>query len=385
MEGHRTSGDVEKTATRLTAILSSLLAIPTPNPPGNEAAAAEFLEKLFVPFGVPTRRIPLGPGRESLVVVLPGRRPDFVVLCGHLDTVPPAKDRWTYPPFEATIKDERVYGLGAADMKGGVASIADAALELLESGIRTNHTVILAFTADEEGNMGGARSLVHAGLFAQTKFLVVTEPTDGQVYVGEKRQLWLRVTLKGLATHGSTPSAGRNAALAAADLALRLEKLTCVKDWNEEVTFNVGRLVSGERVNAVPEYAELDLDVRFAEPSTGSTVLQKVYEMVRAVEAARQVTATVTTLRHLPPLRTNPENVYVRTLTAAVNAVLTPCPQANLAPFATDAKVIVPQTKIPFAVFGPGSIAQAHSPDEHVFLTSLVRTKIALASFLRGL
>jgi len=106
---------------------------------------------------------------------------------------------------------------------------------------------------------------------------------------------------------------------------------------------------------------------------------------VRAVEVTRQVTAPVTTLRHLPPLRTNPEKVYIRALTAAVNAVLTYCPQANLAPFATDAKVIVPQTKIPFVVFGPGSIAQAHGPDEYVSLTSLVHTKIALVLFLRGL
>ena len=385
MMGRHTDTEAEQAARRLIPILDSLLAIPTPNPPGNEAAAAEFLEKLFAPFGLPTRRIPLAPGRESLTVVLPGRRPDSVALCGHLDTVPPAAERWTYPPFEATIRDQRIYGLGAADMKGGVACIADAALDLLESGTKTDHTIILAFTADEEGHMGGARSLVTAGVFAQTKFLVIAEPTDGRVYVGEKGQLWLRIAFKGLATHGSTPSLGRNAVLAAAEAALHLEKRATTKARDGEVTLNVGRLAGGERVNAVPEYAELDLDVRFAEPSQGDTLLKEVQELAHEVEVARQVTATLTVLRHLPPLRTDAADVYLQTLTTAVSTTLGRGLQADLAPYATDAKVIVPQIHIPFAIFGPGSIAQAHGPDEYVSLPSLVQTKLALVSFLREL
>ncbi|MBC7092959.1 M20/M25/M40 family metallo-hydrolase [Candidatus Bipolaricaulota bacterium] len=299
--------------------------------------------------------------------------------------MPAVAERWTYPPYGVTIEGDRVYGLGTADMKGGVACIVGAALELLETDAKTNHTVVLAFTADEEGDMGGARSLVHAGVFAQAKFLVVAEPTDGQVYVGEKGQLWLRVAFTGQATHGATPSLGRNAALAAADLALRLEELATTSDFGEGTTFNVGRLTGGERVNAVPEHAELDLDVRFADPLVDSAVLREVRRVVRAVEATRQVVAAVAVLRHLPPLRTDAANAYVRALTAAADAAFGRRTQAELAPYATDAKVIVPPTRVPFAVFGPGCITQAHGPDEYVSLPSLVRTETALATFLRGL
>lgn len=245
MANHRTGAGADRTATGLLETLASLLTTPTPNPPGNEAAAAEVLEQLFASFGVPTRRVPLGPGRGHSSLSFPVDAPRRWPLFGHLDTVPAVVERWTYPPYGVTIEDDRVYGLGAADMKGGVACIVGAALQFLETDTKTDHTVVPAFTVDEEGDMGSARSLVHEGVFVQTKFLVVAEPNDCQVYVGEKGQLWLRVAFTGQAAHGATPSLGRNAQLAAADLALRLEELATSSSFSEDTTFNVGRLTGG--------------------------------------------------------------------------------------------------------------------------------------------
>lgn len=109
-------------------------------------------------------------------------------------------------------------------------------------------------------------------------------------------------------------------------------------------------------MDAVPEHAELHLDGRFADPLVDDAVLREVRGAVRAVETTRQVVAAGAVLRHLPPLRTDAANAYVRALTAAADAAFSRRTQAEVAPHATDAKVIVSPTKVPFAVFGPGCI-----------------------------
>ncbi|RLE40069.1 M20 family peptidase, partial [Candidatus Acetothermia bacterium] len=98
-----------------------LIRIPSMNPPGGEDQIADFVRGILEDAGIDSVRIPLEKGRSSVVARIPGKNSGSVVLCGHLDTVRADEREWSHSPFAAELEGDRIYGLGAADMKSGVA------------------------------------------------------------------------------------------------------------------------------------------------------------------------------------------------------------------------------------------------------------------------
>ena len=144
-----------------TILLRKLIEIDSANPPGNEEAVARFVADYLARHDIDSRLIPLGPGRASLYAELPGELPGLIGLSGHLDTVQ-ASDEWTRPPLTPTIERGRVYGLGAADMKGGLAMMLTAFCSVartIRSGRRPRNGLALLLSAGEETQFLGARDL----------------------------------------------------------------------------------------------------------------------------------------------------------------------------------------------------------------------------------
>lgn len=231
-------------------LLQALIRIRSANPPGNEEEIARYIRDYPYENGLEVELVPLEPGRSSLVGRLPGRERGSIVLCGHLDTVAVEEDEsWTKPPFEGLIEGGRLYGRGAADMKGGVAVILQAArlIAAFARGRSPRKTLLLALTADEEQGYRGAETLIEQDFFKDAEFMVVAESTDGKVFIGEKGELWLRVRFLGRAAHGSTPELGINAILPAAVFCTRLNaeatKLPAVAG-SGKMTLNIGKFRS---------------------------------------------------------------------------------------------------------------------------------------------
>jgi len=377
---------IEESRRETIELLQALVRIRSTNPPGGEEEIARYIKDYLNASEVEAELVPLEEGRSSVVGRLPGREKGSIVLCGHIDTVEVSEERWTKPPFEGLIENGRLYGRGASDMKGGVAVILEAAKLLNRAKRPLKKALLLALTADEEQDYRGAETLVERGYFDDAVFMIVAEPTDGQVFLGEKGELWLRARFLGKAAHGSTPDLGVSALLPAAAFCIRLNseasKLPEIEGLGK-TTLNIGRFRAGRRVNIVPDRAEVELDFRVISEEDKERAIGLVKEL--GEEGARKAGAEFEweTMSYHPPVFSDRDDGYVREFLAAAGEP-TPESGAGIAPYCTDAATIVPKVPIPFVIYGPGSISLAHRPDEYVELDSLGRALRVLLTFLEG-
>jgi succinyl-diaminopimelate desuccinylase len=356
-------------AVRLT---QDLVRIRTENPPGAEEAAARYCRDFLAGAGIGSTLVPLEDGRSSLVARIPGRRNASVVLCGHLDTVAVGESPWAVPPFEGRRVSERIHGRGAADMKGGAAVLLEVAKLLAVSGAQPRESLVLALTADEEGTYRGARSVREAGLLDDARLLIVAEPTEARSLVGQKGELWVEAEFTGKGAHGSVPEQGVNAILPACEFATALADE--VRGFRElpgrgRTSLNVGVLEGGWRPNVVPETARVKLDFRPVSLEDERRALAAVRMLgERAAERAGAAFSSRVASNY-PPVSSDPAHPEVRRFLTAVSGRGEG--NGSIAPYCTDAVEIAPQLGIPVVLYGPGSIAQAHRPDEYLEVASL--------------
>ncbi|MGW2187839.1 M20/M25/M40 family metallo-hydrolase [Streptomyces sp. NPDC001719] len=207
-------------------LTQQLIRFDTTNPPGDEAACVRYVERLLSGAGLETRLLGREPARPNLIARLPGRgEAPPLLLHAHVDVVPTENQRWTRPPFGGELVDGEVWGRGAVDMKGQLAMMLDAVLRLRATGTPPAGDVILAVVCDEEaGSAAGAKYLVneHPELFAGVRYAIGEDGgaslgLGGQVrfhpiVVAEKRAVWVRAVLRGVAGHASRVTGGTGAA-----------------------------------------------------------------------------------------------------------------------------------------------------------------------------
>ncbi|WP_166355455.1 M20 family metallopeptidase [Phytoactinopolyspora limicola] len=333
-----------------------------------EAVAAALVAHHLEAAGVPSSVIEWRPGRSQLIARHGGDQP--VVLTGHLDTVAVDPVSWTADPWGAQISDGWLYGRGSSDMKSGVAALTAAYL----SHVTRPHPcrgVQLVLTAAEETGCEGARKLA-ATMPAEPRAVIVAEPTANRLVLGHKGALWLRLTARGRAAHGSRPDLGDNAILR---LTRAVEELLAAGQWPTHPqlgagTINVGTVHGGQQVNMVPDHAEATLDIRTVpHPATAS--------LAADVAAVVGDQVDVTTLMNLPPVATaadHPATELVRTVLRDAGLPDHPDPGAT---FFTDAAVLGG----PALIIGPGEPDQAHVVDErcrvdHIYAATEIYTTL---------
>ncbi|MCE9626172.1 MAG: M20/M25/M40 family metallo-hydrolase [Deltaproteobacteria bacterium] len=198
-------------------LLKKLISIDTTNPPGNEIAAAEFVKNYLAGFGIAAEIFESAPGRANLVARISGSgKREPLLLLGHLDVVPADPKEWKYPPFEATVEGDYLYGRGAIDMKSLVALEIQTFIRLKREAAKLEGDVILALVADEEaGGKMGAGFLVDQHWDQVKAKYVFNEGSIGfnrkgmhlyPIQVAEKGVAWMRLTAHGTSGHGSMPS-----------------------------------------------------------------------------------------------------------------------------------------------------------------------------------
>lgn len=247
--------------------------------------------------------------RPNAVAVIPGASDDYAVwVMAHMDVVPVGeRSLWHTDPWKVTEKDGRLYGRGVEDNQQGLVSAVYAALAYIKNGITPAHTVKLLFMADEEvGSTYGIKYLLKTqNLFRKQDIIVIPDGGDSNgetIEVAEKNILWLRVRVTGKQAHGSRPDTGRNACLAADDLALRLHALSAVFDKHDPLfepdysTFEpTMRLANVESVNIIPGDDTFCMDCRILPCYTLKEVLAEVRKRCDEVEKQYGVKADYTT------------------------------------------------------------------------------------------
>ncbi|WP_298805895.1 acetylornithine deacetylase [uncultured Lentibacter sp.] len=363
------------TLSRTVALLEQLVAFPTVSPDSNLemiAFMADHLGQLGA--RVTTYSAPCGT-KANLFATLGPEGDGGIVLSGHSDVVPVEDQDWTSDPFTLTDRDGLLFGRGTCDMKGFIA--ATLAMAEAYATLPLTRPVHFAFTHDEETGCIGAQALVKE-LQAQglkPAIAIIGEPTEMRIIEGHKGCCEYTTRFTGLEGHGSQPARGVNAAEYAVRYVTKLMELRsdlmarAPKGSRFEppyTTVNIGRIAGGVAHNVIVGKAEVDWEFRPVQDSD-YTFLHKALDAytentllpaMRAVHPAAAI--EVETMGEVAGLMPMEEN-EARDLCAA----LTGGNGVDVVAFGTEAGLFQ-QLGLSAVVCGPGSIEQAHKPDEFI-------------------
>jgi len=340
---------------------------------------ADWLQALD--FAVEILEVPDMPGKFNLVATL-GRGPGGLVLSGHTDTVPYDDRRWHSDPFTLTERDNRWYGLGTCDMKGFFPLAIEAAREL--SADRLKQPLIILATADEESSMNGARALAEAGK-PKARYAVIGEPTELRPVRMHKGIMMERLKFEGLSGHSSNPALGRNALEGMHEamtglLELRSQWQARYQNPNFEVqvpTLNLGCIHGGDNPNRICGQCELHFDLRPLPGMDTDALRQAILDRLRPIAERRQLDMLFEPLFDtVPPFETPEDTELVRVCEQLTGHT------AHAVAFATEAPWLQ-KLGLETLVMGPGSIDQAHQPDEFLELSQLEPTVRILKGLIR--
>ena len=368
-------------------LLRELIALPSVNPAflparhphAGERRVSEFLAATAGKAGLDIEFESVLPGRANLLARLspPGKARQRILLAPHMDTVNAAPEQFT-----PRTQNGRLFGRGACDTKGSVAAMLQALCALAKSGARPKETeIVFAGLIDEENAQAGSRALAASGFRAD--LAIVGEATRLQVVTAHKGSLWVRIEAHGRAAHGSKPQEGRNAILAVARMveALETDYAAMLRKRRHPLlgsaTVSVGTIRGGTQPNIVPDYCEIQIDRRTLPGETESGVERELLSFLR--KRGLQASLGHDKLAPCLPMETDHKIPLVAQFLRSARQR-----KPAGAVYFCDAAVLS-EGGIPSVVFGPGDIAQGHTTDEWVSLSSLNKAYNMLLNFLRGL
>ena len=343
-----------------------LVATRTINPPGDEAKAASLVGARLEAAGLEVAKHELAPGRISLIARTRtrGERP-ALCLTGHLDTVPLGRADWSRDPFDGEIDDDRLYGRGTSDMKGGTAAIVVAAERIAALG-EGAAGLELVLCAGEETGCEGALALT--GSLGRCGAVLVAEPTTNYPCVAHKGVVWADAVARGTTSHGSMPHLGENAIYKLARAVARLEDFALEADEHSLLglpTVSLGTFSGGININSVPDYAAAGIDVRTVPGMDGDSVLAALRERLgEEVELEPRVV--------LDPIDTDPGDEWVQEVFEVMAPLIGETPEPRGLAYFTDAAALSPAYGTPPTIIcGPGDAEQAHRTDESCSVEAL--------------
>ena len=356
-------------------ILGDLIAFPTVSRDSN-LDLISYVRLMLEGLGIESRLVHSADGRKANLWATIGP-PDHpgVVLSGHTDVVPVEGQAWTSDPFRMTHRDGNLYGRGSADMKGFIASCLAMAGRAAKADLKV--PIHLAFSYDEEIGCVGVRRLLDILKDApvRPRLCIVGEPTLMQAVTAHKGKLGFRVTAHGLEAHSSLAPIGVNAIYMAADLIGDIRAIqrsiaeTGPRDGDYEVaytTLHVGKMAGGEVMNIVPNRCTFDFEIRYLPADDAQAIITRITAAAERIAASyRDVFASArfefAELQSYPALDTPVDSDAVRFVHS-----LTGGNSTGKITFGTEGGLFQKVLGTPAVVCGPGNIAVAHKPDEHV-------------------
>jgi acetylornithine deacetylase len=370
-------------------ILERLIAFDTTSR-GSNLALIEWVEAYLDGHGIGHRRVPNAEGTKSNLIASIGPAVEGgVVLSGHTDVVPVDGQPWTSEPFVLTERDGRLYGRGTCDMKGFLALALAAAPELAQGARRPVH---LAFSYDEEIGCLGAPAMIEVirRELPPPSVVVVGEPTSMVAVGGHKGIATFTVTVNGREAHSSQTQQGVSAIMEAVPLMASLKTLADKLEREADpaspftpkgATLTIGVIHGGTAGNILARECQFLFDLRCPPGLEPMRVLEPFYAEVAALDArlkARAPEAGASILRRSMTPAFAPQPASAAEVLARRLAGDNGPPRA--VSFAAEAGQFQ-EAGFPTVMCGPGSIAQAHQPDEYVELSQFERG----AAFMRRL
>lgn len=357
--------------------LMELVRIPSVNPPQEqgEEKAARYLARKLQELGAESKVDEISCGRANAVGIFGGDQAGpTLVLNGHLDVVPAHEGSWENPPFDPIIRNERIYGRGTADMKGGIAAMLGAIKVVNDLDIPLRGKVVAAFVCDEESNNLG--TLDYLDKYPKADYAIVGEPTSMDLAIAHRGVARFKIRVVGKAGHAGEPDNGINAIY-------RMNKVICaLQEYNESLSSRKHRLLpppscvvsmihAGEKDNIIPNLCEITIDRRMVPGETGSEVENELKEIIETKAGLPSQCYTVEKYIDLIPGEIAGESSFLQSM-ERFHSVYFPGDEHESVGFtASCEQSLFLRQGIDTVIIGPGSIAQAHQTDEYVEIEQL--------------
>jgi acetylornithine deacetylase len=365
-------------------LLMDLVAIDSVNPslvPGGagESTIAVRIAAELRAAGLDVEVAEAAPGRPNVFGVIEGARPGpALMLCGHSDTV---GVEGMAAPFDPVLRDGKLFGRGAQDMKGGVASILGAARRLADAPAGLKGRVIVAIVADEEYASVGAEAAVEHWT---ADAAVVAEPTDLTIGIGHKGFEWVDVETRGVAAHGSRPDDGIDAILMMGRVLAQLEALEGLFAAGPKhpllgrPSLHASLIGGGRERSTYPDRCTLSVERRTVAGERPRSLLGDVETILESLRKAdRRFQASARAVFDRPPYLTPEDHPLPRLLRESLGRETT----VGAMSFWTDA-AILGAAGMASVVFGPGG-AGLHGLEEHVRVEEVLACRDALVTLTR--
>lgn len=325
-----------------------------------------------------------------------GNGKKVIVIDGHIDTVDVGNiNNWDFDPLGGEIKDGFVLGLGSADQKGGPAAAVTAGKILKEIGLTNDVTLYVTGTVMEEDCDG----LCWKYLVEEEKFkpdcVIITEPTNLNIYRGHRGRMEIEVSFYGLSAHGAAPERGKNAIYMASKAALEIEKLNerlTYDDFLGKGTVTISQFVSSSPSQcAVSDFAKIHLDRRLTWGEDKELALKQIEEIVEGINAKVELLQYNETAytgfkygmeKYFPTWKLEESHPVIQKGIKSFKEVFGKDPKVDKWTFSTNGVTINGYYGIPIIGFGPGNENLAHAPNEKVPIEHLVKASAFYANYV---
>ncbi len=398
----------------LVALTRELIGFPTVNPPGEGyTPCAEHLGRRLEARGFEigyhraegvigdSARFP----RTNIVARKEGRGPGPCVhFNGHIDVVPPGRG-WTVDPFAGEVRDGKVFGRGACDMKGGIAAAVIAVEAILEAGTDFPGAIEISGTVDEEsGGFAGVAYLAERGFFSRPRVdhVIIPEPLNvDRICIGHRGVWWAEIETRGRIAHGSMPFLGDCAVRHMGAVLERFERdllpalarkrttMPVVPEGAKQSTLNINAIhgglaegFDGLPAPMVPDSCRMVIDRRYLIEEDPEEVEAEVVAILDALTRERPGFAyELREVLAFAPTMTDPESTVVRAVAAGVERVLGRKAEKIVSPGTYDQKHVVRIGQLKDCIaYGPGILDLAHQPDEYVAVDDMVASAKVMAA-----
>ena len=399
--------EIESRKESLIELTQDLIRMPTVNPPcANYLEICEFLKKRLEASGFETQLIRAKGAiadsdkypRWNIVAKYAGKNPgDCVHFNSHTDVVEVGHG-WTKDPFGGELHDGKIYGRGACDMKGGLATSIIAAEAFIATYPDFNGSIEISGTADEEsGGFGGVAYLAEKGFFKHVDHVIIPEPLNkDRVCIGHRGVWWAEVETKGRIAHGSMPFLGDCAVRHMGAVLEQLEEklypalkdkkttMPVVPDGAKESTLNINSIHGGEAEQEedytglpspnVPDRCRIVIDRRFLIEEKLPEVKSEIYELLNNLKENRQnFDFEIRDMHEVHPTMAPKNAPVVTTISNAIKDVLGKTAEQVVSPGTYDQKHIDRIGKLDNCIaYGPGILDLAHQPDEWIGVDDMI-------------
>ncbi len=409
----RLARTIESRTDELAALTADLIRFPTINPPGDAyRPCAEYIAERLRKrgFGIELIRAEGTPGdserypRVNVVARFDGRtRGSTVHFNSHIDVVE-AGEGWTLDPFAGIIRDGRVYGRGACDMKGGLAASIIAAEAFMDVNPDFPGAIEISGTVDEEsGGFGGVAYLARKGYFSRPKVdhVIIPEPLNkDRICLGHRGVWWAEIETKGEIAHGSMPFLGDCAVRHMGAVIRCFEeelfpaldqkrtRMPVVPEGARRSTLNINAIHGGQTDDYsglpspnVPDSCRMVIDRRFLLEETLAEVKDEVITLLDRLKGSRKkFDYRIRDIMEVLPLMTERDAPVVEAVAAGIRDVFGREPEYVISPGSYDQKHVARIGHLHDCIaYGPGILDLAHRPDEWVGIDDMVESAKVMA------